>query len=132
MSSSGQWKVLFLRNGFLNLVRLAFVGHFEGTGSRYGWELSVWATGCVELVFAESLNKSLARRESSCSQLPSSVSSYVNARFYLVNIVFHQIFVQKSLSQRDPSLTILKLNNFLVSPRPPHLSLTSHVAVITS
>lgn len=43
-------------------MRLAFVGHSEGPGSRHGWELSVWEADCVGVTFAESLNKTAGKK----------------------------------------------------------------------
>lgn len=76
------------------------MGLVSGPGEQVWWELSIEEAECIRLTYSESLNKLLARKEPLCSQLPTAVSSYMNGCFFLVNIVFYQIFVQQSLSQR--------------------------------
>lgn len=89
------------------------------------WLLSIEEAECIGLTYAESLNKLLTRKESLCSQLPSAVSSYMNAFFYLVNIVFYQIFVQKLLSQTALHLPSYSWVTFSHHP----LSYPSHIAL---
>ena len=88
-----------------------FGGLVSGPGEQVWWELSIEEAERVGLTYAESLNKLLARKESLSSQLPNAVSSYMNAYFYLVNIVFYQIF------QRDLHLPSCSWVTF--SHQPP-------------
>lgn len=102
-----------------------FGGLVSGPGEQVWWELSIEEAECIGLTYSESLNKLLARKESLCSQLPTVVSSYMNACFFLVNIVFYQIFVQQSLSQRALHLPSYSWITFSHHPLfyPSHIAL---------
>lgn len=55
------------------------MGLVSGPRELVWLELSIEEAECIGLTYAESLNKLLTRKESLCSQLPSAVSSYMNA-----------------------------------------------------